>query len=194
MYSLRELGIAIADIQQKNLSGVLMVSGQRMPSDTAIVTYSLRFESGDLARIGGSGKASGVDAVLELVAMQALTQTRWFPLSPTANWSGVAQIQRDELRGFLDIAAAGPALNEKSVAGATERLQSQDAHIAGKALLAHVHAVFLNVYLGNTNADLKQVAKQHPPATEPDAFIEACVHLLEPMLGADGARALLRKT
>jgi hypothetical protein len=194
MYSLSELGKAIADIQQKNLSGVMMVSGQRLRSDTATVTYSLRFESGDLARIGGAGKAVGVDAVLELVAMQALTQTRWFPLNPTANWSGRAQIPRDDLMGFLDLAVTPPALTAKPATAATDPSHSQDAETVGKALLAHVHAVFLNVYLGDTNADLKQVAKLHPPATDPSAFIEACVHLLEPMVGAVGARALLGKT
>jgi hypothetical protein len=194
MYSLSELGKAVADIQQKNLSGVMMVSGQRLWSDAATVTYSLRFESGDLARIGGAGKAVGVDAVLELVAMQALTQTRWFPLNPTANWSGSAQIQRDDLMGFLDLAVTPPALTATPATEATDRSHSQDTEAAGKALLAHVHAVFLNVYLGDTNADLTHVAKLHPPATDPGAFIEACVHLLEPMVGAAGARALLGKT
>jgi hypothetical protein len=193
MYSLSDLAKAIADIQQKNQSGVLMVSGQRLPSENKTTTYSLRFESGDLARIGGGTDALGLDAVLELVALEVLTQTRWFPLNPTTNWSGSAQIQRDELTGLLGLAAARVAQPAETASAATGGVQ-QNAETAGKALLEHVHAVFLNVYIGDTNADLKLTAKQYPPATEPAAFIEACVHLLEPMLGVDAARALLSKT
>jgi hypothetical protein len=31
----------------------------------------------------------------------------------------------------------------------------------------------------------------HPPATDAQGFIEASIHLLEPMLGEKGARAML---
>jgi hypothetical protein len=196
MYSLSDLGKVIADIQQKNQSGVLMVSGLRLPSENKTTTYSLRFESGDLARIGGGTNALGLDAVLELVALEVLTQTRWFPLNPTANWSGTVQVQRDELMGLLGLLglAAARVAQPAEIAGGATGSTPQHTEPAGKALLEHVRAVFLNVYIGDTNADLMLTAKQYPPATEPDAFIEACVHLLEPMLGVDAARALLSKT
>lgn len=183
MYSLTNLSKKIADIQRDNFSGVLMVSGQAAASLAKVSTYSLRFESGDLARIGGGTDAKGMHAFTELLQLQNFAEPRWFPLSATPDWSARPEIMRQDMAGLLSLAST-PARIETSAT-------SLDADKAGKALMQRVRTVFTNVYIGNTDADLAQVAKLHPPSTEPSAFIDACVHLLEPMLGAEAAQAML---
>jgi hypothetical protein len=196
MYSLTDLGKTIADIQEHNKSGVLMVSGQSAAAATATQTYSLRFESGDLARISGPGNVLGQEAMMALLALTQWTAPRWFPLNASAGWSGQAQIKRKDLAGLLGLATAPADMSVKEAikAGPAAGIQAKEKEAADKAgaeLIKRVHAVFTSVYLGDTNADLAQLAKLHPPATEPEAFIEACIHLLEPMLGEEAARAML---
>jgi hypothetical protein len=187
MYSLTNLSAKIAEIQRNNLSGVLMVSGRATATPAKVSTYSLRFESGDLARLGGATEAQGIDAFIELLQIPNFAEPRWFPLNATPNWTAKPQIMRQEMTGLLSLATA-PVEVPATAKAATPSL---DADKAGKALMQRVRSVFINVYIGNTDADLAQTAKLHPPSTEPDAFIDACVHLLEPMLGAEAARAIL---
>jgi hypothetical protein len=192
MYSLTNLSGKIADIQNNNLSGVLMVSGQSPALQDKTLTYSLRFESGDVARVGGGTEAQGIDALIELIQLQKLVEPRWFPLNPTPNWTSNAQISRHEISGLLGLANAPHNAPVKvALPGASATNVPSNADQAGKALMQHVGKVFRNVYIGDTDKDLAHVAKLHPPATEPTAFINACVHLLEPMLGEDAALALL---
>ncbi len=190
MYSLENLSAKIAGIQRDNLSGVLMVSGQAAATQTKVLTYSLRFESGDLARIGGATDVQGIDAFLELLKIPNFAEPRWFPLNATPNWTAKPQIMREEMAGLLSLATV-PV--EMPVAAKTPAADLE-ADKAGKALMRTVRSVFINVYIGNTDADLAQVAKLHPPSTAPDAFIDACVHLLEPMLGAEAARSMLSRS
>jgi hypothetical protein len=187
MYSLTNLSTKIADIQRDNSSGVLMVSGQATAAPAKVLTYSLRFESGNLARIGGATDAQGIDAFIELLQIQNFAEPRWFPLNATPNWTAKPQIMRQEMLGLLSLATTPVQVP----AAAKSPTASLDADKAGKALMLSVRSVFINVYIGNTDADLAQAAKLHPPSTQPDAFIDACVHLLEPMLGAEAARAML---
>jgi hypothetical protein len=194
MYALTDLGITIADIQQHNKSGVLMVSGQS--TEAVSKTYSLRFESGELARLSGPNNLLGQEALVELLALKTLTPPRWFPLNASAGWSGPAQIRRQDLSGLLGLAIAPAGMSVKQAiqagtsAAAMEKEQAA-AKQSGEALLLRVMNVFANVYIGDAKADLLVVAKRHPPGSEPAAFIDECVHLLEPMLGEEGARALL---
>ncbi len=190
MYSLKNLSTKIADLQRDNLSGVLMVSGQAAANQAKVLTYSLRFESGDLARIGGATDAQGIDAFIELLQIQNFAEPRWFPLNATPNWTAKPQITREEMAGLLSLATVPVEMP----AAAKTPAASLDTDKAGKALMHSVRSVFINVYIGNTDADLAQVAKLHPPSTEPDAFIDACVQLLEPMLGAEAARSMLSHT
>jgi hypothetical protein len=189
MYTLTNLSSKIADIQNNNLSGVLMVSGQSLASQNKTLTYSLRFESGDIARVGGSTEIQGINAVIELVQLHNLAEPRWFPLNPTPNWAGNAQISRHEISGLFGLANVPSTAPVKVAVGPTAATANSDQ--AGKALLQRVRTVFRNVYIGDTDTDLAHVAKLHPPSSEPTAFIDACVHLLEPMLGEDAAHALL---
>jgi hypothetical protein len=194
MYSLTDLGITIADIQQHNKSGVLMVTGQNAAAVSN--TYSLRFESGELARLSGPGNLLGQEALVDLLALKTLMPPRWFPLNASANWSGNAQILRKDLSGFIGLAVApvGMSVKQAMQAGAAAAAMHKEetaAKQSGEALLQRVMDVFTNVYLGDAKADLLAVAKRHPPGSEPAAFIDECVHLLEPMLGEEGARALL---
>lgn len=200
MYSLADLGKTVADIQEHNKSGVLMISGQNSSQATTAKTFSLRFESGDLARLSGSDNMLGQEALLGLLALEQLTQPRWFPLNASAGWSGQAQIKRKDLAGMLGLVIAPADMSVKEAikagpaAGFEARQQQAAEQASNKAtaeLVKRVHAVFMSVYLGDSSADLATLAMQHPPATEPEAFIEACIHLLEPMLGADAARAML---
>lgn len=193
MYSLTQLSGKIADIQNNNISGVLMVSGQHLGAQNNTRTYSLRFESGDVARIGGGTDALGIDALIELVQLHNLAEPRWFPLNPTPNWSGAAQISRPEISSLFSSARApsNPQVKVKVESNASADSGSSNADQTGKALLRRVRTVFMNVYIGDTDSDLARVAKMYPPSTQSTAFINACVHLLEPMLGEDAALALL---
>jgi hypothetical protein len=183
MYSLTNLSSKIADIQRDNLSGVLMVSGQAAASLAKVSTYSLRFESGDLARIGGGTDAKGMHAFTELLQLQDFAEPRWFPLNATPNWIAKPEVERQDMAGLLSLASTPHKVEVPAT--------SLDAAKAGKAMMQRVRTVFTNVYIGDTDLDLAQVAKLHPPSTEPAAFIDACVHLLEPMLGAEAAQAML---
>lgn len=196
MHSLTDLGKAVADIQEHNKSGVLMISGQSPSNGTPVKTFSLRFESGELARLSGANSVLGQAALLELIALEQLTASRWFPLNPNAAWDGIAQIKRQDLAGFLGLATAPKSMSVKEAieagpAAGSLAQQQQASDQAAAALVKRVRAVFISVYLGDAKADLAHIAKLHPPATEPEAYVQACVHLLEPLIGEDAARAML---
>jgi hypothetical protein len=192
MYSLTDLGKSVADIVDHNKSGVLMVSGQGPSQAAQAKTFTLRFESGDVARLSGPGNIVGQEALLELLALEQLTSLKWYPLNASEGWTGNAQIDRKDLSGLLSLAVAPAGMSVKDAIQAGPSVGSQaSSKQAAAVLVKRVYAVFMSVYLGDTKADLTQVAKLHPPATEPEAYIEACIHLLEPMLGAEAARSML---
>lgn len=196
MYSLADLGKTVADIQEHNKSGVLMISGQSPSKASRTQTFSLRFEEGDLARASSAGSLLGQAALLELVAQEQWMSPRWFPLSTSAGWRGHAQVKRPDLMGLLGQvnAPAGTVATEAIDVGPSAGMQAQQpraADQAADALVKRMHAVFSSVYLGDTVADLAQTAQLHPPATDPQAYREACIRMLEPMLGAQAARAMV---
>ena len=192
MYSMTHLSGKIAAVQAQNLSGVLMVSGRFAASQTKTLTYSLRFESGDLARIGGATDATGIDAFVELVQLQNLNEPHWFPLNATPNWTAQPQITRQEMAGLLNLASTAiPGATNTTTLTPSGMASTAHTEQAGKALMQRVRNVFTNVYIGDTDRDLARIAKLHPPSTEPAAFINSCVQLLEPMLGDEAARSLL---
>jgi hypothetical protein len=186
MEGMKGLIDAIQDIHVQNKSGVLMVGTQRGTSEAgAPSTYTLRFEGGELARMSVGGQLQGLDALASLLGVGALGQLRWFPLGINSKWHGNAQISRENLFGTLH-QALGVVSKERVV---------PDPHQPGidsdHALISHVKEVFRDVYLGDFEADLAQIAKNHPPASEPAEYLDACAQLLAPMVGEKAAKKML---
>ncbi len=181
MASLTELGETIQSIQTEGKSGVIMVTGHSA-ADAAAVTFSLRFETGQLSRANGGGQLNGAAAVMQICSLQRITHLRWMPLGATSNWAGSPEMSAVELAGLFGLAVQANTL--------VAQAQAKDDTAE---VLAHVEDVFMHFYLGDAKADLANVLAKYPPKTERKAFLKACIQLLSPWVGEKEALKLLKR-
>lgn len=177
MMKLGEISNQVEEIQREALTGVLMVTGVG-PLSPGPVTYTMRFERGELSRASGGAQLRGLAVVEHLCAAERLTQLRWMSLSPQSNWSGEPEIPAKWLAKLL-----GVAVNSR----ASETASKDES----KEMLARVEAVFLQFYVGDAKADLAELARRHPPNADASAFLGECVQLLAPWIGEKEAKKLL---
>jgi hypothetical protein len=194
MSQLPELQTALADVFIKNASGLLMITAQGEAGAASLATYSLRFESGQLAR-ARMPPLEGREAVIALCKSIRIDQIRWFPLNGNPSWDGQAEVSRDDLADLVGLVKRRPVPEGEVAAVVREAAKSKvvlDAETRGKALLDRAINVFANFYLGDVMSEIAAISKAYPPNTHPDAFIDQCVYRIEPMVGEDEARKLLR--
>lgn len=179
MSNLGEVSKQVERIQRDALTGVLMVTGSG-PSVPGPVTYTMRFEQGELTRASGGGQLKGLAAVEYLCRCEQLTQLRWMALSPVS--SGTAEPE-------LPAKWLAKKLREAAIAQVSLAASANDDL---SALLERVESVFLQFYVGDTKADLAALSKSHPPDRDVTAYLDECVHLLTPWIGEKEARRLIK--
>lgn len=182
MDAMAEILDLVKSIQTERKSGVVMVTGVGDRAMAPSITYSMRFESGQLSRASGGGQYKGIEAVRQLCRSEQVSQLRWMALGSQANWAGEPDVPARDLVQLLSQAVS-----------AREHVRAeQSAKADTDALLARVEDVFVHFYVGDAKADLAVLQERYPPDVKRTAFLDACVKLLRPWIGEKEARRLLK--
>jgi hypothetical protein len=187
-----ELIQLIQELQINKKSGLLMavvkISAQAEAEKgvTALSDhpdFSFFFKEGELATVVSRGLRGG-SVKSKIAAIALVTRTQW-----TATNSSTISVTDQALGTDHLLELLGAKKTEKS---ALDVSKDRARLAVGLALEARGAQVFLQVFGRNGSSTLKAIRNRFNPSDDPEGFTSACVAELEPLIGMDSAKALMR--
>jgi hypothetical protein len=190
-----ELIRLVQEIQAHKKSGLLMavvqISAQAQADNdisalSAHPDFSFFFKEGVLAAVVSRGIRGG-SVNSKIASIASITRTQW--MATNSSTISSTMTAADEPLGTDKLLEL---LGAKKLEKIALEVRKDKARLAlGLELDARSEEVFLQVLGRNGDAALKRIRNHCNPCNDPDGFTKACVTELEPLVGTEGARALM---